>query len=97
VPERYTKEERTRGKQVSFVEEGRMKSNFLKTFLAGAAFGVGATVLVLYTRNPGFCASSLQALADAGRARKAKREKNKYLRKRLRGMGFSDKEIDQNL
>jgi hypothetical protein len=32
-----------------------------------------------------------------GRARRAKEEENKFLRKRLRGIGFSEKEIDENL
>jgi hypothetical protein len=32
-----------------------------------------------------------------GRARRAKEKENKFLRKKLRAMGFSDKEINENL
>jgi hypothetical protein len=32
-----------------------------------------------------------------GRARRAKEEENKFLRKRLKTMGFSDNEINENL
>jgi hypothetical protein len=36
-------------------------------------------------------------MAKIGRARRAKEEENRFLRKRLRAMGFSDKEINENL
>jgi hypothetical protein len=32
-----------------------------------------------------------------GRVRRDKEEENKFLRKRLKAMGFSDKEINENL
>ena len=79
------------------VEEAEMKSLVLKTFLVGVAFGIGITVLSLYAQKPGYFVTSLETLAEMGRARRAKEEKSKFLRKRLKAMGFSDKEIDENL
>ena len=74
-----------------------MKSPVLKTFLAGVAFGIGITVLSLYAQKPAYFVNSLETIAEMGRARRAKEEKNKFLRKRLKAMGFSDKEISENL
>ncbi|MBM4277866.1 MAG: hypothetical protein FJ130_08290 [Deltaproteobacteria bacterium] len=74
-----------------------MKSPALKTFLAGAAFGIGVTVLFLYAQKPHCFVTSLETIAEMGRSRRAKEEKNKFLRKRLKAMGFSDKEINENL
>ncbi len=74
-----------------------MKSPVLKTFLAGVAFGIGVTALSLYAQKPGYFVASLETIAEMGRARRAKEEKNKFLRKKLRAMGFSDKEISENL
>ncbi len=74
-----------------------MKASVLETFLGGVAFGIGITVLSLYAQKPGCIVTSLEAIAEMGRARKAKEERNKFLRKRLEAMGFSDKEIDENL
>ena len=74
-----------------------MKSPVLKTFLAGVASGIGITVLSLYAQKPGFFVTSLETVAEMGRARRDKEEENKFLRKRLRAMGFSDKEINENL
>ncbi len=74
-----------------------MKSPVLKTFLVGVASGVGITVLSLYAQKPGCFVTSLETIAEMGRARRAKEEKNKFLRKRLKAMGFSDKEINENL
>jgi hypothetical protein len=79
------------------VKEVEMKSPVLKTFLMGVAFGIGITVLSLYAQKPGYFVTSLETLAEMGRARRAKKEKNKFLRKRLKAMGFSDKEINENL
>jgi hypothetical protein len=78
-------------------EEVEMKSPVLKIFLAGVVFGIGITVLSLYAQKPGYFVSSLETIAEMGRARRAKEEKNRFLRKRLKAMGFSDKEIDENL
>jgi hypothetical protein len=79
------------------VEEAEMKCPVLKTFLVGVAFGIGITALSLYVRKPGHFVTSLETIAEMGRSRRAKEEKNKFLRKRLKGMGFSDKEINENL
>ena len=74
-----------------------MKSPVLETFLVGVAFGIGITVLSLYAQKPGCFVTSLETIAEMGRARRAKEEESKFLRKRLRGIGFSEKEIDENL
>jgi len=74
-----------------------MRSPVLKTFLAGVAFGIGITVLSLYAQKPGCFVTSLETIAEKGRARKAKDEENKFLRNRLKAMGFTDKEINGNL
>lgn len=74
-----------------------MKSPVLETFLAGVAFGIGITVLSLYAQKPGCFVTSLETIAEMGRTRRAKEEENKFLKKRLKAMGFSDKEINENL
>ena len=74
-----------------------MKSPVFETFLVGVAFGIGITVLSLYVQKPGCFVTSLETIAEMGRARRAKEEKNKFLRKRLKAMGFSDEEINENL
>jgi hypothetical protein len=74
-----------------------MKLPVLKPFLVGVAFGIGITVLSLYAQKPGYFVTSLETIAEMGRARRAKEEKNKFLRKRLKAMGFSDEEITENL
>ena len=74
-----------------------MKSSVLETFLVGVAFGIGLTVLSMYAQKPGYFVTSLETIAERGRARRAKEEKNEFLRKRLKAMGFSDKEIEENL
>ncbi len=74
-----------------------MKSPVLETFLAGVAFGIGITVLSLYAQKPGCFVTSLETIAETGRARRIKEEENKFLRKRLKAIGFSDKEINENL
>ena len=79
------------------VEEAEMKLPVLETFLVGVAFGIGITVLSLYTQKPGCFVTSLETIAEMGRARRAKEEENKFLRKKLKAMGFSDKEINENL
>jgi hypothetical protein len=79
------------------VEEAEMKLPVLKPFLVGVAFGIGITALSLYAQKPGYFVTSLETIAKMGRARRAKEEENKFLRKRLKAMGFSDKEISENL
>jgi len=74
-----------------------MKSPVLETFLVGVVFGIGITVLSLYAQKPGCFVTSIETIAEMGRARRTKEEENKFLRKRLKAMGFSDKEISENL
>ncbi len=74
-----------------------MKSTLAETFLAGVAFGIGITVLSLYAQRPRCFVNSLEGVAEMGRARREKEEENKFLRERLREMGFSEKEIKENL
>ena len=52
-----------------------MKSPVLETFLVGVAFGIGITVLSLYAKKPGCFVTSLETIAEMGRARRAKEEK----------------------
>jgi len=79
------------------VEEAEMKLPVLETFLVGVAFGIGITVLSLYAQKPGCFVTSLETIAEMGQTRRAKEEENKFLRKKLKAMGFSDKEINGNL
>ena len=82
------------------IEEREMKGSksvARKSFLLGVTFGVGLAVLSLYTGKPGWLVNSLEAIAKMGRARKAKRQERKLQRKKLRAIGFSDKEIDEIL
>jgi len=74
-----------------------MKAPGIKTFLAGVAFGIGMTALSLYAQKPGYFVASLETVAEKGRARRAKKEEDKFLRERLKAMGFSDKEIKEGL
>ena len=71
-----------------------MKSAALKTFLLGAIVGVGAMVLCLYTRKPDRIVDSMEVIAEMGRKRRAEEEEKNLRRERLKGMGFSDEEID---
>jgi hypothetical protein len=72
-----------------------MKSTVLKTFLFGATFGIGITILSLYTQKPGRLVASIDAIAEMGRARRAKEEEKKLRRERLKAAGFLDEEIDE--
>ncbi len=74
-----------------------MKSTHVESFLAGVAFGVGITILSLYAQRPRSFVASLENVAEIGRARRAKEEENRFLRERLRAMGFTDNEISENL
>ena len=71
-----------------------MKSSDLGTFLLGVTFGIGITVLALYTQKPG---RLVETIAESGRARRAKEEEKKLQRERLKAVGFSDEEIDEFL
>ena len=53
-------------------EEVEMRSTVLKAFLSGAVFGIGVTLLSLYTGSPGCFVDSAERIAEAGRRRRAK-------------------------
>jgi uncharacterized protein YhbP (UPF0306 family) len=72
-----------------------MKSTVLKTFLLGATFGIGMTVLSLYTQKPSRFVASIEAIAEKGRARRAKEEQKELRRERLKAAGFLDEEINE--
>lgn len=72
-----------------------MKSTVLGAFLLGVTFGVGITLLALYTQKPGRLGTSIETIAEMGRARRAREEEKKLLRKRFKAVGFSDEEIDE--
>jgi hypothetical protein len=72
-----------------------MKSAVLKTFLLGATFGIGMTVLSLYTQKPSRFVALIEAIAEKGRARKVKEEQKELRRERLKAAGFLDEEIDE--
>ncbi len=74
-----------------------MKLPVVETFLVGVACGIGITVLSLYTQRPSCFVNAADTITDLGRARRDKREENKFIRKRLKAMGFSNKEINENL
>ena len=72
-----------------------MKSEVVKPFLLGFVFGIGMTVLSLYTQKPGILGASLETIASRGRARRAKEERRRREREWLKTVGFSDEEIDE--
>ncbi len=74
-----------------------MKSPDPGTFLLGVTFGIGISILALYTQRPGPLVASMETIADMSRARRAKEEENKLQRERLNEVGFSDEEIDEFL
>ena len=71
-----------------------MKSTDLGTFLLGVTFGIGITLLALYTQKTG---RFVGAIAESGRARRAREEEKEMQRERLKEVGFSDEEIDEFL
>jgi hypothetical protein len=77
--------------------ETEMKSTGLGTFLLGVTFGIGITILALYTQKPGGLVTSMETIAEMRRARRAKEEEKKLQRERLKEVGFSDEEIDEFL
>jgi hypothetical protein len=72
-----------------------MKSTTLETFLLGVTFGIGITLLALYTQKPGRLVTSIDTMADKSRARRAKEEEKKLQREKLKAIGFLDEEIDE--
>jgi len=80
------------------VERGtKMKSTAVETFLLGVSFGIGITILALYTQKPAFLITSIETLAEGRRTRRAKEEEKKLQSERLKAMGFSNEEIDEFL
>jgi hypothetical protein len=71
-----------------------VKTDVLKPFLLGVTFGIGITVLSLYTQTPGILGTSLEKIAAKGRVRRAEEERRKREKKWLKTVGFSDEEID---
>jgi len=74
-----------------------MKSTALEAFLFGVTFGIGITVLSLFTQTPGRLVTTIETIAEIGRERRAKEEAKKLRRERLREVGFSDEEIEEIL
>jgi hypothetical protein len=74
-----------------------MKTTALETFLFGVTFGIGITVLSLYTQKPGRLVTTVEAIAEIGRERRAKEEAKRLRRERLKEVGFLDEEIDEIL
>lgn len=72
-----------------------MKSTVVEAFLLGLTLGIGVTVLSLYTQKPVCLVSSMETIAEMGRARRAKEEEKKLRRERLKAAGFLDEEIDE--
>ena len=70
-----------------------MKSTALEAFLLGITFGIGITLLALYTQKPGRLVTSIETMAGSRRVRRAKEEEKKLQRERLAAVGFSDEEI----
>ncbi len=74
-----------------------MKSTTVEAFLLGITCGIGITILSLYTQKPGCLVTSLDTVAEMGRARKAKEEERRLQRERLKDMGFLDDEVGEIL
>ncbi len=74
-----------------------MKSTVLETFLFGVTFGIGITLLSLYTQKPDRLATTLGAIAEVGKDRRVKEEAKRLRRQRLKEVGFSDDEIEEIL
>ena len=71
-----------------------MKSTVLETFLLGLTFGIGITLLALYTQKPRHL---VEAIAESGRTRRAREVEKRLQRERLKEVGFSDEEIAEFL
>lgn len=69
-----------------------MKSTVVESFLFGIAFGIGITILALYTQKPG---RFVGTIAESGRARRVKELEKRLQRERLKAVGFSDEEIEE--
>ncbi len=74
-----------------------MKSSTLEAFFFGTAVGVSATLLVLYTQVPRSLVRAIEALAERGEIRRARKEEDQVLKARLKAVGFPDEEIRELL
>jgi len=74
-----------------------MKSTTVEAFLLGITCGIGITILSLYIQKPGCLVTSLDTVAEMGRARKAREEERRLQRERLKDMGFLDDEVREIL
>jgi hypothetical protein len=74
-----------------------MRSSVLEAFLFGVTFGIGITILSLYTQKPGCLVASIETITETGRARRTKGEEKRLRRERLKAVGFLDEEIDEIL
>ena len=74
-----------------------MKSTVLETFLFGVTFGIGITLLSLYTQKPDRLATTLGAVAEIGKERRIREEAKRLRKQRLKEVGFSDEEIEEIL
>lgn len=72
-----------------------MKPSALETFFCGVACGIGLAILSLYTQKPRCVVEPIEAIAELGRARRAKGKEENLEREKLREAGFSDQEIDE--
>jgi hypothetical protein len=72
-----------------------MKPTALETFFCGVACGIGLMILSLYTQKPRCVVEPIEAIAELGRARRAKGKEENLEREKLRAAGFSDQEIDE--
>jgi hypothetical protein len=52
-------------------------------------------ILSLYTQKPRCVVEPIEAIAELGRARRAKEKEENLEREKLREAGFSDQEIDE--
>jgi len=71
-----------------------MKSTVVETFLLGVAFGIGITILLVYTKTRPLSHFD-RTMAEMRRTRRAKEQEKKLQRERLKAVGFSDDEIDE--
>jgi hypothetical protein len=69
-------------------EEAEMKSTVLETFLFGVTFGIGITILSLYTQKPGRLVASIDTIVEMGQARRAKEEEKKTAERKAESSGL---------
>jgi hypothetical protein len=72
-----------------------MKPTALETFFCGVVCGIGLAIVSLYTQKPRCVVEPIEAIAELGRAQRAKEKEENLEREKLREAGFSDQEIDE--